>query len=168
MRDDFYTPENFHPKVSIGYLLRRASKLSLARVEAAFSDREITFTQWATLALLNAGIADNCGGVARDLGHNPGAMTRVVDSLEERGLLKRRQHATDRRVTMLEVTPEGCAVLETLAGRVMSIWNEILGPFEQKDILQLIALLNRLLSRLEELDGEKAEEKAGGETGGCD
>lgn len=157
MREDFYTPENFHPKISIGYLLRRASKLGLARVEAAFADREITFTQWATLALLHTGIADNCGGVARDLGHNPGAMTRVVDALEERGLLKRCAHATDRRVTMLEVTPEGRAVLETLAGRVRSIWNEVLGPFEQDDILQLIALLDRLVLRLEELENTPPE-----------
>lgn len=157
MSDTFYTPENFHPKFSIGYLLRRASKLGLARVEAAFADREITFTQWATLALLHTGIADTCGGVARDLGHNAGAMTRVVDALEERGLLKRCAHATDRRITRLHVTPEGTKVLETLGGRVMSVWNEVLGPMESEDILQLIALLNKLLLRLEDLDGQPSE-----------
>ena len=157
MAEDFYTLENFHPKFSIGYLLRRASKLGLARVEAAFADREITFTQWATLALLHTGMADNCGSVARDLGHNAGAMTRVIDTLEERGLLKRCAHATDRRVTMLHVTPHGVQVLETLGERVMNIWNEILGPMERDEILQLIALLNRLLFRLEELDGAPPE-----------
>lgn len=157
MDDPFYTPENFHPKMSIGYLLRRSSKFALSRAEAAFADREITFTQWATLALLHTGIADNCRGVARDLGHNAGAMTRVVDALEERGLVRRRAHPTDRRIIMLDLTDEGRGVLETLAERVMTIWNEILGPFEKDEIIQLIAMLNRLLSRFEELEGQKLE-----------
>ena len=157
MVESFYTPDNFRPQFSIGYLIRRLNKLGLSRVEAAFADRELNFTQWATLALLYSEIADNCRGVARNLGHNAGAMTRVVDQLEERGLLIRRQHATDRRVNNLEVTPEGCALLETLAGRVMDIWNEILIPFEKEEAIQLIALLGRLLARLEELEGEPSE-----------
>src|ERR1700742_1932114 len=37
-------------------------------------------------------------------------VTAVVDSLEERGLAGRRPHPTDRRIKVIEVTPQGAAL----------------------------------------------------------
>ncbi|MFA7596776.1 MAG: MarR family transcriptional regulator [Novosphingobium sp.] len=153
MPESFYQPDNFRPQNSIGYLIRRIHKLGLSRVEADFADLEITFTQWAVLALLHSGIADTCGGLARNLGHNSGAMTRVLDQLEERALLRRAQDPEDRRVTKLRVTDEGRAMIAALGPRVMGIWNEYLEGFDRQEVLVLIDLLTRLLGRLEHLEG---------------
>jgi DNA-binding MarR family transcriptional regulator len=153
MPESFYHSENFHPQNSIGYLIRRIHKLGLSRVEADFADLEITFTQWAVLALLHSGIANTCGGLARNLGHNSGAMTRVLDQLEERALLQRVQDSGDRRVTKLHVTDEGRAMIAALGPRVMGIWNEYLEGFDRQEVLVLIDLLTRLLGRLEFLEG---------------
>lgn len=160
MPDSFYHSENFHPQNSIGYLIRRIHKLGLSRVEADFADLEITFTQWAVLALLHSGIANTCGGLARNLGHNSGAMTRVLDQLEERALLQRVQDPEDRRVTKLHVTDEGRAMIEALGPRVMGIWNEYLEGFDRQEVLVLIDLLTRLLGRLEFLEGTCGGERA--------
>jgi DNA-binding MarR family transcriptional regulator len=159
MPESFYQLENFRPQNSIGYLIRRVHKLGLSRVEGAFADLEITFTQWAVLALLHSDIADTCGGIARNLGHNSGAMTRVLDQLEERGLLKRCQDPQDRRVSKLHVTAEGKVMIEALGPRVMGIWNELLEDFEHEEVLLLIDLLTRLLVRLETLDNECTGER---------
>ena len=153
MPESFYHSENFHPQNSIGYLIRRIHKLCLSRGEADFADLEITFTQWAVLALLHSGIANTCGGLARNLGHNSGAMTRVLDQLEERALLQRVQDPEDRRVTKLHVTDEGRAMIAALGPRVMGIWNEYLEGFDRQEVLVLIELLTRLLGRLEFLEG---------------
>ena len=37
---DFYSIDMFAPRVSVGYLLRRVNKLSIARVEAAWAPGE--------------------------------------------------------------------------------------------------------------------------------
>ena len=153
MPESFYHSENFHPQNSIGYLIRRIHKLGLSRVEADFADLEITFTQWAVLALLHSGIANTCGGLARNLGHHSGAMTRVLDQLEERALLQRVQDPEDRRVTKLHVTDEGRAMIAARGRRVMGIWNEYLEGFDRQEVLALIELLTRLLGRLEFLEG---------------
>ncbi|GAA4760848.1 virulence master transcriptional regulator RovA [Stakelama sediminis] len=154
--DPFYTPETFFPRASLGYLLRRLNKLGSNRVEDAFDGNDITFTQWAVLALVANKIACTCSSLSKDLGHNSGAMTRVLDQLEERGLLKRVRDDCDRRVTRLTVTPAGTVQLEQLAAIVMDVWNDILDGADHEEVRQLIALLNKLLARFEALE-DKAE-----------
>lgn len=148
----FYDLDSFAPPNSIGYLLRRASKLSMAQAEAAFEGSEITFTQWIVLALTFSGTAETCAELSRNIGHNSGAMTRVVDQLEERGLLVRHPDADDRRVTRLAITDAGRATGSELAARVIGLWNHILEDFDREEVLQLIATLTRLVARLETIE----------------
>lgn len=154
--DSFYSPDDFAPSNSIGYLLRRANKLSMARAEAAFEGSEITFTQWIVLALTFSGTAATCAELSRNIGHNSGAMTRVVDQLEERGLLARQPDESDRRVTRLAITEAGRVTVTDLAARVVGLWNDILHDFDREEIVRLIATLTRLVARL-----ESGEDQAG-------
>jgi DNA-binding MarR family transcriptional regulator len=60
-------------------------------------------------------LADNLGLTARNL-------TTVADSLENDGLVRRVAHPTDRRATILELTPAGQAAAdESLAPRLAEI-----------------------------------------------
>lgn len=43
------------------------------------------------------------------------SVTYIVDALEKDGLVKRRRHPTDRRVTWVELTPEGTTLFDVLA-----------------------------------------------------
>ncbi|MGN6377060.1 MAG: MarR family winged helix-turn-helix transcriptional regulator [Sphingomonas sp.] len=152
---DHYDPATFRPCDSPGYLLRRVQKLSSSRVEAAFDGSDIGFTQWVALALVYHGIADTCSSLSRDLDHNSGAMTRVIDQLEERGLMVRHRDSEDRRVTKLTLTDQGRDTVSMLAGKVMATWNELLDGFEPDEVVQLISLLTRLLARLETLESDQ-------------
>lgn len=137
------------PRESLGYLLRRAHKLARARSEADFSDGETSFTQWIVLALVNSGQATSCAELSRDMDHDSGAMTRVVDQLQERGLLLRQREARDRRVARLVLTDAGRQVVQELAARVGALWNNVLADFSTQEVSQLISLLDRVVARLE-------------------
>jgi DNA-binding MarR family transcriptional regulator len=151
---DFYSIDMFAPRVSLGYLLRRVNKLSVARVEAAFEGNDITFTQWVVLALVSHDIATTCTELSRNMDHDKGALTRVIDQLEERGLVERRRDTDDRRVSQLTVTEKGRAVVTDLACRVVGVWNEILDDFDSAEVEQLIGTLGRLLARLDPSDSQ--------------
>ncbi len=81
---------------------------------------------YARLRLLQA---LHCGGPAimRDLGTQLGTtprnMTAIVDALEEAQLVVRRPHPTDRRATLIELSPEGAREAE-----------EGLGPRLERDV----------------------------------
>jgi DNA-binding MarR family transcriptional regulator len=146
---DFYTVETFAPRVSLGYLLRRVNKLSIAQVETAFDGSDISFTQWVVLALISQDVANTCTDLSRNMDHDKGALTRVVDQLVERGLIERRRDDDDRRVSNLFVTDAGYAVVADLAGRVVDVWNDLLADFSRDEAAALIASLTKLLVRLE-------------------
>ena len=68
-------------------------------------------TQLAALAALERHGRMTPGELAEHEKVQPPSMTRVIAVLEERGLVSREPHATDRRQVLLTVTPQGQAVV---------------------------------------------------------
>jgi DNA-binding MarR family transcriptional regulator len=149
MADGFYNTRNYVAQRSLGYMLRHIVKMIEPRAEAMFADEALSFTQWIALRLVYDRIVDNSAGIARVLCHNSGAVTRLVDQLEARGLLARERDCGDRRIVRLATTPAGIAALESSTPRMIVMWNELLDNFSQNEIETLLSLLGRLMARLE-------------------
>jgi DNA-binding MarR family transcriptional regulator len=151
MGKPFYKSGDFDARRSLGYLIRRLNNLIVPRAEALFADAEISFTQWIMLKSVRDGIATTPGEIARHLGHDTGATTRLVDQMEKRGLLERRRCTDDRRVVYLDITPAGKALIKLLTPRMLDFWNRTLdGTFEPEEADELIDALTKLMDRLEE------------------
>jgi DNA-binding MarR family transcriptional regulator len=153
----FYTLENFRAETCLGYLLRRIYKLSVVQVEAKLEDTGVGMTQWIVLSLVDRGIATTCRALSRNMGHDSGAMSRLVDQLETSGLLARVRDDADRRVSNLVVTDAGKAVLTRSAPPVIHVWNDILRDIAPEDISRTIGTLSKILGQLEEREAETAE-----------
>jgi DNA-binding MarR family transcriptional regulator len=68
---------------------------------------ELSDTQLAALAALEKHTAMTPGELADHEKVQPPSITRVIASLEERGLIRRMQHPSDRRQVVLTVTDQG-------------------------------------------------------------
>lgn len=153
----FYSLENFRPETCLGYLLRRVYKLSVAQVETMLEGTGVGMTQWVVLSLVDNGIATTCRSLSRNMGHDNGAMSRLVDQLETSGLLARIRDDADRRVSNLVLTDAGKAVLTRSAPPVIEVWNDILRDIAPEDVSRTIATLAKILGQLEEREAEMAE-----------
>jgi DNA-binding MarR family transcriptional regulator len=60
--------------------------------------------------------------LAERLGIDASYVTTIADQLEERGLIERQPHPTDRRVKSLALTPEGRQLRERLAAE---LWTDV-------------------------------------------
>jgi len=91
-------------RISISRLARRlrVERLGLGGTETVLSD-----IQLAALAALERHESMTPGELADHEKVQPPSMTRVIAVLEERGLVRREPHATDRRQVILTVTDEG-------------------------------------------------------------
>lgn len=145
----YYTIDRFALTKSLGYLVKRAAKLASAQAEAAFAGRELTMSHWVTLSLIMMKEARSCAELARQLGHNSGATTRLVDQLEERGFLRRCREGGDRRVVTLELMPEGELAWAAATPLLQDLWNETLAEFTHDEADTLTSLLVRLVAGLE-------------------
>ncbi len=138
-----YTVEN-----SIGYLIRRGASLLRHELEQAFEGHGLTFVQWATLMRLRDEPTLTAGEICRDLHHDSGAFTRVLDHLEQRDLIRRERSETDRRVVRLHLTGDGRRAIQAMLPVVVDRLNFALQDFSAAEIATLAKLLRRMTSRL--------------------
>src|ERR1700677_4899906 len=101
-------------RISITRLARRlrVERLGLGETEMVLSD-----IQLAALAALERHHAMSPGELADHEKVQPPSMTRVIAVLEERKLVQRAPHPTDRRQVVLTVTPEGRALVHRVRRR---------------------------------------------------
>ncbi len=108
-------------RISVSRLARRfrAERTASGLTEAVLSE-----TQLAALSALEVHEAMTPGELAEHEKVQPPSMTRVIAVLEERDLVLRSAHPTDRRQVLLTVTDEGRAVVQ----RVRAPEGRVAGP----------------------------------------
>src|SRR5262245_4516462 len=79
-------------------------------------------------------------------------VTRLIDGLEQDGLVRRTADHADRRVTYVELTREGMTVSERSVPAVVQFAMDVASEFSQEELQTLLALLGRLQSHAEALD----------------
>jgi DNA-binding MarR family transcriptional regulator len=132
-----------------GRLIRRIDRLMYGLVEARFPEDGLSFSQWIALKLIHDGIVATPGELARDLGHTTGAVTRLIDALEQRGLVARSRCGVDRRSVRLQLTDKGRDEMHVHGEDVIDLWNEVLAEFSRDEFEALIRGLTKLLALAE-------------------
>jgi DNA-binding MarR family transcriptional regulator len=134
---------------SPSYLARRLLHAFADHYEPLFAPFDITYPQWTILMLLYADMARTSADMARQMCHDAGAMTRLIDQLEKRGLLTRMRDTADRRVVNLALTDEGRALSDSLKGRVVDFLNVALADFSREELASWLTLTMRMIDLIE-------------------
>jgi DNA-binding MarR family transcriptional regulator len=150
MSKPYYTLETLAPGKSVGFLIKRCGVLMQQHAEARFAQLPITFTQWMVLATLLRAEWVSASQLSAELGHDMGALTRVVDGLERRGFVRRERSVRDRRSVEIAITPAGRKQAQTGKGLLVDLLNELIAPLAVKEVDELIGLLQRLMLHLQE------------------
>jgi DNA-binding MarR family transcriptional regulator len=148
---------------SVGYSLWQVALAMRRETASRLLSLGLTEAQWRPLWMLKAGRADTAQVLARLLGVDAGAMTRMLDRLEAKGLIERVRSVTDRRVTQLRLTASGEAATEGLPEVVAGVNNDYLLGFSRDEFEQLKSLLARMRANgqaLAPLDGDGDEPQA--------
>lgn len=72
-----------------------------------------------------------------------GSMTSLLDTLEKRGLVQRSSHDEDRRKIVLDITPEGEAMLDRALPEVQALARAMLSALTNAERAKLLALLEK-------------------------
>jgi DNA-binding MarR family transcriptional regulator len=145
---------------SVGYKLLQLALAMRRETATRLLSLGLTEAQWRPLWMLKAGRADTPQALARALGVDAGAMTRMLDRLEAKGLVGRVRSITDRRVTQLRLTAAGEAATEGIPEVVAGVNNDYLQGFSREEFDHLNALLARMRANgraLEALDGDASQ-----------
>jgi len=129
-------------------LLRTADAVQ-SQVEARLKEFGLTGTQYNALRILRGAGPD--GLPCREIGermitHDPD-VTRLLNRLEDRGLVERTRARRDRRVIYGKITTAGLKLLREMDGPINKYGREMLRHVGQEKLRQLIELLELVRGR---------------------
>jgi DNA-binding MarR family transcriptional regulator len=160
MPEQFYFPATYRAKDSVGYLIRRLYSILGGRIDGHLAVRGLTLMQWIVLIYVRDGLAHTASDIAREFQHDSGALTRVIDQLEERGYLRRERSQQDRRFVELKLTSEGRQIIDLLLPRVLEELNWALEPLDRVEFEQFCGFLSRIIAHLQATEAVEAKERA--------
>lgn len=127
-----------------GHLLRRAQQIAISQ----FFDEinaDITPIQYAVLRTLMEHPGVDQVTVAGLIAIDTSTAATVIVRLEQRGLLTRDIHPSDRRLRVVNLTAAGHQLLESLIPAVHRLYHKILEPFTNEEAAQFMRLLEKLV-----------------------
>ena len=142
----FYDGRTYATDNSYGYLLRRLYASMQRHCEKRMQPLDLTAMQWGPLLLMAEGRGNTAAELARGMDIDTGAMTRMLDRLEAKGLLARARSASDRRVVRLELTAEGLKVAGQIPHLLADVLNLHLRDFKADELHMLMGFLQRMLA----------------------
>lgn len=156
---NFFSAETYDPQESLLYKLRRA----MIGINQAVNEQTdlggTSLPQWVPLHKVHLGHANTVADLARKCAQDTGAMTRLLDRLETKGLCRRVRSESDRRVVNIELTPEGVTAAEQVPVVLSRVYNAALQGFSEDEWQTFQHLLGRLIENAEGLSGKAAEER---------
>lgn len=133
---------------ALARVFRRWRKL----LDERLKDLGVTQARWTTMVYLHK---SGEGLTQRDLAsrmaiENP-TLVRLLDNLENQGLVERRACEEDRRARRLFLTEQGTEFMDVLYGRSEELRNQLLDGVSDKDLKATLKVMEKVLSNAEKL-----------------
>ena len=129
--------------------LQRTAALLEHALETALKPSGVTATQYNVLRILRgAGQPGLCRHEVGDrMVRRVPDVTRLLDRMEDGGLIARRRGKDDRRYVATYITPKGLDLLAVIDREICEIHNQQIGHVDGRSLRLLIAVLAKVRAR---------------------
>ena len=133
---------------SLPMLLLRSHQAVMAEFRPMLREHGITEQQWRVLRALTTDASVRISRLAALTLISGPSLTRILRSLEERGLIARRAEPGDQRAALISIAPAGARLIETVAPHSEQRYRSIAQRIGEREMDQLYGLLAALPDRL--------------------
>lgn len=133
---------------SLGFLISDVSRLMRRRFDERAREVGATRAQWRTLTTLSRHEGLNQGALADLLEVEPITLCRMIDRLEESGLVERRRDPDDRRAWQLFLTEKSKPMLDDLRRMADDLFVHVLHGIDEPERAALGDALNKMRANL--------------------
>lgn len=130
----------------LGFLVSAVRGAIWSAIEAELQALDVTAAQFVVFNSIARGKGRTIGEFCRLLGYDSGAMTRLLDRIEKKGLIRRVPNPDDRRSFLLELTPESKALFPQAQRKVQAVFKRLLAGFSEEQAAALKQSLEQLLA----------------------
>jgi MarR family multiple antibiotic resistance transcriptional regulator len=118
----------------VGHLIGRARSALLTGLDGELEPFGLTGAQFAVLKNVADGVAETAADLCRTMHYDTGSMTRMLDRLEEKAVLRRERCTEDRRVVYLRITDTGNELLPQLRAAAVHVLSRHLAGFSPDEV----------------------------------
>lgn len=151
-----YSAENYRVEESVVFLMRQIVTVVAAITDQRMAEHGLTDAQWKPLLMIEQGQCSTAAELARLACVDTGAVTRMVDRLEAKGLLQRTRSREDRRIVKLELTEDGAQAMEVVPHVLADMLNAALAGFTKSEVVQFKDMLRRMLANARQMREDDA------------
>jgi DNA-binding MarR family transcriptional regulator len=146
---EFYRGDTYQINESIGYLLKQVRNAMDRAIDDEMAEHDLTGVQWGPLLIIDYGLGSTAAELARIACVDTGAVTRMLDRLEAKGLLRRTPCPKDRRVVQLELTEAGQELCRKIPYGLARVLNSMLRGFTEAELATFKDFARRMLANAE-------------------
>lgn len=77
------------------------------------------------------------------------SVTKIIDSLEKKNLVKRMVDKKDRRINKIELTPDGLALENSTTDVAINFMNDVVRGIDSQDLDKFVEVMRQLKNNLE-------------------
>ncbi|MBA3873879.1 MAG: MarR family transcriptional regulator [Anaerolineae bacterium] len=111
--------------------------MTLRHIDTIYSQETealgLTVIEWYILRILYEQDGQMASRLAEGVGRTPTSFTPILDGIERKGLIERRQHPADRRAVKIFLTGEGKALQEQVKASIERVESKLRQQFSDKD-----------------------------------
>lgn len=133
---------------NIGVMIAQVARLMRRSFDERARTIGVTRPQWQVLSLLARNEGINQGGLADLLEVEPITLGRMIDRLQEAGLVERRADPADRRAWRLFLTERGSGQIDQLRPLAHETFEFALDGIDEAQRAELLATLDRMRANL--------------------
>lgn len=132
----------------VGTLFHDVAHLIRHQIDDELRPYDLTRASWLAIGIVQSNDRLSQAELAESLELGAAATGKVVDRLEERGLIERHADPDDRRTKRLSVTSEGKKLIRKLRPIGVKIRDSVLQDLNEADQKRLLSYLVKIKTRL--------------------
>jgi DNA-binding MarR family transcriptional regulator len=144
-----HPPADRFPDDYLPYLVARASHVILHDFHSLLKPSGMRVAEWRVLATLSGGDGYTVGALARATLFKQPTLSKLLDRLERRGLVRRTAGGIDLRHSMVELTPRGRQRIGPVVARARKHEQAVLKRHRAGDVKALKRLLKSFIAGFE-------------------
>lgn len=130
----------------LGHLVTAVRNAIFAALEHELAPLELTASQFIVVIGAMRGRARTVNEFCQFAGIDAGPMSRLLDRLEVKDIIRRTRDNEDRRQVNVELTPKGTALYPQIMEILRTVYGRFLGGFSPSEGAQLQDFLQRLMA----------------------
>jgi len=130
----------------VARLISRAQNALADELDAKLAPFDITAAQYVVLSTLHSGRANIAAQICKELLYSPGAMTRMLNRLEQKGMIQKAPSIGNRRTVQLELSEAGQRLFPSLLEASGTVIDQYFSAFSAQELETFEALLLKMFA----------------------